>query len=87
MIVSKETVLFAEAPLASWMVMFAEYRRLLLRAALTISPVFGPVMVSPFAGVRFAMVVTPVNFFSVSATVTLVTPTAELARNDSVGEY
>src|SRR6516162_3947603 len=85
--VSKETVLVAVAPLASWSVIVAEYSRLLLRLALTVSPVLGPVMVSPWVGVRLAALATPVSVLALMATVTLVTPAVELARNVNVGEY
>ena len=64
--------------------MAALYSVLLVSTALTLSPVFGPVIVNPLAGVRFFKKEVPLRLVIVSATVTLVTPAVELAVKDNV---
>ena len=66
--------------------MAALYSVLLVSAALTISAVFGPVIVNPLPGFKFFMKEVPLRLVMVSATVTLVTPAAELAVKDRVLE-
>src|SRR5208282_2121859 len=65
----------------------ALYSVLLVIAALTLTPVFGPVIVNPLVGVRFFKKAVPLRLVMVSATVTLVTPTGELAVKDRAFEY
>jgi hypothetical protein len=53
---------------------------LLVKTALTLNEVVGPVVVSPFAAVRFFRKLVPLyKLMTVKPTVTLVTPAGELA--------